>query len=251
MKKKNLIIYVIGFYNLINFEVEDNLIIKGLRTEKNFEKYKKQLDIKEQLTKIKDESKLIIASEYEIEKIKKEIYKLFFRELEHIEPKDVISDYIPCFKMQDININDIFNSPVERYIDIPKSLQEDSYQYFGVIIDYHNDYGRYYSGDVVIIRKGESFAFEHTDELFVLRNGELIFSRFTHDFEEHTNILYIQDMDDEEYLIHPEDMYIYKVIGAVMAILPRLIQDKKEKDEGLFNRRLKSLHDWKEYDEEI
>ena len=132
---------------MIDFEVEENLVQHGYRTEEKFEKYKKQLSIKEQFTLLKDEGSLIVALTDKVNNIK--------------------------------------------------------------------------------------------------------FSRFTHDFEEHTNILYIEDMDDEEYSINPDEMYIYKVIGTVVAILPRVIQDKKEKDVGLFNRRLKSLHDWKEYDEEI
>ena len=236
---------------MIDFEVEENLVQHGYRTEEKFEKYKKQLSIKEQFTLLKDEGSLIVALTDKVNNIKNETYKLFFKELETIEPKDVISDNIPCFKMENINVEDILNSPVEMYINIPQILKEDSYNYFGVILNYTDDYKRYYNGDVVIIREGESFGVEYTDELLVLRNNELVFSRFTHDFEEHTNILYIEDMDDEEYSINPDEMYIYKVIGTVVAILPRVIQDKKEKDVGLFNRRLKSLHDWKEYDEEI
>lgn len=250
MRIKNLLIFVIGFWDFINFEIEDNLIARGLRTEDNFEEYKKQLNIESQFIKLRNEDKLNIATKDKIGEFKKSINKIIFKELQNIEPKDVINtNNIPCFKIDKININDILKSPIEMYIDIPYSLKEDSYEYFGLILNFKYESNRYKANDVIIIRKGESFAFEHTDELLVSRNQELVFSRFTHDFEEHNNILYIQDMDDEEYLIRPEDMYIYKVIGTVVCILPRILQDKKEKNEGIFNRKLKTLNDWEEYNE--
>lgn len=250
MKIKNLIIFAIGFHKLINFEIEDNLIVNGFKTKENFEEYKKQLNIKEQFIKLRNENKLKIATKDKKEEIKRSIYEIIFIELQNIEPKDVINvNNIPCFKIDKINIKDILESPIEMYIDIPNSLKEDSYEYFGLILNSKYESHRYRKDDIIIIRKGESFAFEHTDELLVLRNKELIFSRFTHQFEEHNNILYIQDMDEEEYEIRPEDMYIYKIIGTVVGILPRIQQDKNEKDEGIFERRLKSLYDWKEYNE--
>lgn len=235
----------------MNFEIEDSLIINGFKTEKNFEEYKKQLNIKEKFIKLKYENKLNLATNDKIEEIKINIYRIIFRELQNIVPKDVINvNNIPCFKIDRINVNNILKSPIEMYIDIPNSLKEDSYKYFGLILNSEYESHRYKKDDIIIIRKGESFAFEYTDELLVLRNKELIFSRFTHQFEEHNNILYIQDMDEEEYEIRPEDMYIYRVIGTVVGILPRIKQDKREEEEGIFNRRLKTLHDWKEYDEE-
>ena len=39
------------------------------------------------------------------------------------------------------------------------------------------------------------------------------------------------------------DMQDIKVIGTVVAILPRVLQDKKEKEKGIFNRQLRTLND--------
>lgn len=171
-------------------------------------------------------------------------YKSFYDDLINLTPKDVVNENnIPCYNISDIDIDNIENTPIKMYIDIPQSLKNDSYTYFGVFLNYDLKSMRYNYGDIVIIRKGESFALdEYNDELLILRNGELTFSTFSYAYENHESILYIKDTDDNEwYNLKANEMYIYKIIGTVVAILPRIIQDNKEKNNGIFNRKLQTL----------
>lgn len=109
-----------------------------------------------------------------------------FETLLNISQKDVINlNNIPCFKIDDLNVNDIFKSTLEMYIDIPDTLSKDSYHYFAIILNDNFNFTRYHSQDILIIRTGESFAFDYDDELLILEDNKLTFKSFEYiDYEE-------------------------------------------------------------------
>lgn len=179
-------------------------------------------------------------------KVKFDFYKSAFNVFCNMLPKDVVNENnIPCFNIDDLDVNNIFCTKIQTYVDIPNSLKEDCYNYFGLILNYKFECGRYHEQDIVLIRQGESFAFDYYDELLVTREGELLFMNFDYDVDNHIPLLFIKDFkEDEEKECSIEEMKNLKVIGTVVGILPRLQQDRIEKNQGIFNRRLKTLNDW-------
>lgn len=180
------------------------------------------------------------------QKVKFDFYTSAFNVFCNMLPKDVVNENnIPCFNINDLDVNNIFRTPIEMFVDIPNSLKEDGYNYFGLILNYKFECGRFHKYDVVLIRQGESFAFDYYDELLVTREGELLFMAFDYDEENHNPILFIRDfLENKEEECSVEEMKDLKVIGTVVCILTRLQQDRKEKNQGIFNRKLKTLNDW-------
>jgi len=189
-----------------------------------------------------------------LERIKKDFSKVqkeigatdIFEALSNILPKDVVnSNNIPCFNIDKLNVNNVFESDLEMYIDIPNTLVKDSYNYFGIILNDDFNCTRYHSQDILIIRQGESFAFDYNDELLVFENDRFILKSFEYiDYEEHQHIISVTNFAiDEKHEYSTNDMQDIKVIGTVVAILPRVLQDKREKENGIFNRRLRTLND--------
>lgn len=161
--------------------------------------------------------------------------------------KDIVNiNNIPCFHIENLDVNHIMNKDyVEMYIELPTILTNDSYNYFGIILNDDFNCTRYHNQDVLIIRQGESFAFDYDDELLVLENNRFILKSFEYiDYEEHQHIISVTDFAiDEKHEYSTNDMQDIKVIGTVVAILPRVLQDKREKENGIFNRRLRTLND--------
>lgn len=164
-----------------------------------------------------------------------------------ITEKDVVNiNNIPCFHIENLDVSHIWNNNyTEMYIELPTILTNDSYNYFAVILNDDFKCKRYHSQDILIIRQGESFAFDYDDELLVLENNRFILKSFEYiDYEEHQHIISVTDFAiDEKHEYSTNAMQDIKVIGTVVAILPRVLQDKKEKENGIFNRRLRTLND--------